>query len=109
MWILKGTLLGLWLLGFGTVTFFYFKFYRKLPPGTVTGVTTEVVTHYTIQNPLWWTALVVCLVLSYAIARSWAGPLGLWIALVVTGSIPVGILTLFLVGLYKLKQANQGP
>jgi hypothetical protein len=106
MWIAKGTLLGLWLLGFGTIAFFYVAIFRYLPPNSAVGVT--VITAYTTQNPLWWTALVVCLVLGLAIARSWPGPLGTWTALLVTGLIPAGLLILFLVLACKLKHINQG-
>jgi hypothetical protein len=72
MWILKGTLLGLWLWGFGTMVRLYFAIYRNLPPNSAVDI--RVITGYTIQNPFWWTALVVCLVLGYAIARAWSGP-----------------------------------
>ncbi len=84
----------------------YFVVYRNLPPNSAVGI--SVITVYTTQNPLWWTALVVCLVLGFAIARSWSGPLGLWIALLVTGLIPAGLFSLFLVLVYKLKRASQG-
>jgi hypothetical protein len=57
---------------------------------------------------LWWTALGVCLVLGYAIARSWSGPPILWIALLVTGLIPAGFFALFILLLAKLKHAMQG-
>ena len=49
----------------------------------------------------------VCLVVGYAIAHSWSGPLVLWIALLVTGLIPAGCLTLFLVLVYELKHISQ--
>ena len=106
MWIAKGTLLALWLFGFGTMAWLYFAVYRNLPPKSAVEI--RLITALTIQNPFWWTVLVVSLVLGYAIARSWSGPLGLWIALLVTGLIPAGILTLFLVLVYKMKQATQG-
>jgi hypothetical protein len=106
MWILKGSLLALWLFGFGTMAYFYFAIYRHMPPNSAVGM--SVVTAYTTHNPFWWTGLVICLVLGYGIARSWSGPLGLWIALLVTGLIPAGFLTLFLALVYKMKQASQG-
>jgi len=95
MWIAKGTLLALWLFGFGTMGWLYIAVYRNLRPNTAVSV--SVIASRTTMNPFWWTALVVCLVLGYAIARSWSGPLGLWIALLVTGLIPAGWLALFLV------------
>jgi hypothetical protein len=106
MWIVKGAFLGVWLFGFGTMAFLYFAIYRNLPPHSAVAVT--VVTGYTSQNPLWWAAAAVCLVLGLAIARSWSGPLALWIALLATGLIPAAWLTLFLVLAYKLKHHTQG-
>jgi hypothetical protein len=105
MWIAKGTLLALWLFGFGTMVWLYISIFRHLPPSTVVDI--RVITLPTTQNPLWWAALVVCLILGLAIARSWRGPLGLWIGLLVTGLIPAGSLALFLVLVYKLKQVSQ--
>lgn len=106
MWIAKGILLALWLLGFGTMALLYFSIFRHLPPNSA--VDYRSITILTTQNPSWWTALVVCLVVGLAIARSWSGPLVLWLALLVTGLIPAGILTLFLMLLYKGKQFTQG-
>lgn len=106
MWILKGTLLGLWLSGFVTIALFYFAVYRYLAPNSVVDI--RVFPANTIQNPLWWTALVVCFVLSYAIARSWPLPKILWVGLLVTGLVPAGILALFIVMVVKLKQASRG-
>ncbi len=102
----QGRFLGIWLFGFGTMAFLYFAIYRNLPPHSAVGVT--VVTGYTSQNPLWRAAAAVCLVLGLAIARSWSGPVALWIALLVTGLIPAAWLTLFLVLAYKLKHLTQG-
>ena len=106
MWIAKGTLLALWLFGFGTMALLYFSIYRHVPPNSAVDI--RVITAPTTQNPFWWAALVVCLILGLAIARSWSGPLALWIALLVTGLVPVGCLALFLVLVYKLKQVSQG-
>jgi hypothetical protein len=104
MWIAKGTLLALWLFGFGTMTWLYFAIYRRMPPNSAVSV--HVITSYTTLNPLWWAGLVLCFVVGYAIARSWSGSLGVWIALLVTGLIPAGFLALFLVLIVKLKQAR---
>ena len=106
MWIAKGTLLALWLFGFGTMALLYFSIYRYLPPNSA--VDYRSITRLTTQNPFWWAGLVVCLTLGYAIARSWSGPLLLWVALLVTGLIPAGSLALFLTLLYKGKQFSQG-
>lgn len=101
MWILKGSLLALWLFGFGTMAWLYAEVYRHLGPHSAVSI--RLIAALTIQYPFWWAGLVACLVLGYAIARSWPGPLGVWIALAVTGLIPAGLLTLFLVLVYKLK------
>ena len=106
MWIAKGTLLALWLFGFGTLGYVYFAIFRHLPPSTAVDI--RVITAPTTQNPFWWAGLVVCLILGLAIARSWPGPTGLWIALLVTGLVPAGCLALFLALVYKLKQVSQG-
>ena len=68
----------------------------------------RVITGYTIQNPFWWTSLVVCLVLGYAIALSWSGPPILWIALLVTGLIPAGFLALFITLAVMLEHVSRG-
>lgn len=106
MWIAKGTLLALWLFGFGTMALLYFSIYRHLPPNSA--VDYRSITGLTTQSLLWWTALVVCFVLGYATARSWSGPIVLWIALLVTGLIPAGTLTVFILLLVKAKQFSQG-
>jgi hypothetical protein len=105
MWILKGTLLALWLFGFGTMAWLYFTLYRHMPPNSAVGM--RIITALTIQNSFWWAALVLSFVIGFGIARSWSGPLGLWIALLVTGLIPAGCLALFLVLVYKLKQIGE--
>jgi hypothetical protein len=106
MWIAKGTLLALWLFGFGTMAFFYLVIYRHLPPNSAVGASMFIT--YTIDNNFWWIGLMACFAIGFVIARAWTGPLGLWIALLVTGLIPAGCLKLFLVLAYKLKQASQG-
>jgi hypothetical protein len=105
MRILKGTLLGMWLLGmwlfgFGTITLLLFLAHHHLPSNSTVSVTS--LTRYTIQNPLWWGALVLCLVLGFLIARKWSGRTISWVALGVTGLIPIGVLTLFFVSYYYL-------
>jgi hypothetical protein len=50
MWILKGTLLGLWLLGFGTMAWLYFVIYRNLPPNSAVEI--GVITGSTVQDPV---------------------------------------------------------
>jgi hypothetical protein len=106
MWIAKGTLLALWLFGFGTMALLYFSIYRHVPPNSAVDV--RIITTLTAQNPLWWPALVLCFVIAFAITRSWSGPLDLWIAVLVTGLIPAGSLALFLLLVYKGKQSSQG-
>jgi hypothetical protein len=106
MWIAKGTLLALWLFGFGNLAFLYFRIYRHTPPNSAVSVSIFQV--LTIQNPFWWIALVVCFVIGFVIAPCLGRSARLWIALLVTELIPAGCLTLFLVLVHKLKQAAQG-
>ena len=40
MWILKGTLLGLWLFGFGTLARLYLAVFRNLPPNSSVDIRT---------------------------------------------------------------------
>ena len=93
MWILKSWLLGVWLFGFGTMVFLYFAIYRNLPHNSAVSV--NLITALTIQNPVWWASLAVCLALGYAVVRSWSAPPILWIAVLVTGLVPAGGLALF--------------
>ena len=98
MWIAKGILLGLWLFGFATMAWLWFEVYRHLPSGRgpVT-VSADSILLLTVLSPLWWTALVVCLALGFWIVRAWNVPLGVWIAVLITGLVPAGFLTLFVV------------
>jgi CHASE2 domain-containing sensor protein len=105
MWILKGTLLGLWLFGFGTMFYLYFAVFRPLTAHSA--VAFNLITSQTTQNPLWWVALVVCLVFGYAIAHRWSGPLTLWIALLLTGLVPAGYLALVIMLAARLKHVSQ--
>jgi len=106
MRILKGVLLGMWLFGFGTMAFLYFAIYRYMQPHSAVDI--NLLTGHTSQNPFWWTALVICLVLGCAITRSWSVPLGLWIALLVTGLFPAGFFALSIVAVVMLKAASHG-
>jgi hypothetical protein len=107
MWILKGALLGLWVFGFGTMAWLYFAIYRHVHANTAVDV--RIITHFTTQSPLWWTALLVSLVLGCAIARSWSWPLIVWIGLLVTGLVPAGLLAMFITLFVKLKQMQGHP
>jgi hypothetical protein len=69
MWIVKGSLLALWLFGLGTITYLYLTVYRHLPPHA--SVDIRSIDLLTRLNPLWWIAVVVCLVLGFAIAHRW--------------------------------------
>jgi len=104
MWILKGTLLGLWLFGFGTMFYLYLAVFRPITAHKA--VAFHLITFHTIQNPLWWVALVGCLVFGYAIAHRWSGPPVLWIALLLTGLFPAGYLALVIMLAAKLKHVS---
>jgi len=106
MWIAKGVFLGLWLFGFGTITFLYFAIYRNLQPRTAVAV--NVVTSYTSQNLWWWVALAACIALGLALVRSYPGkgPVALWVALIVTGVVPAGLIGIFIFLAAKLKEVS---
>jgi hypothetical protein len=104
--ILKGALLGLWLFGYGTLAYLYIAVYRYMGPNSAVAV--NVITSYTIHNPAWWIALVVCLVLGQEIVRSWSPPPILWAAVLVTGLIPAGWFAFFLAVLRMARRASQG-
>jgi hypothetical protein len=93
MWIVKGTLLGIWIFSFGTIAYLWLSIYRRLPPSTAVGV--SVFAAYTTHNPFWWIALALSLAIGLFVTRSWSGTPALWIALVVTELFPVGLVTLF--------------
>jgi len=105
MWILKSVTLGLWLFGFGTMAFLYFAIFRDLPSNS--GVDIRLITWYTTRNPAWWTALVVCLALGYAVVRSWSAPVILWVVVLVTGLVPAGFLALFVALALRLRHVSQ--
>ena len=105
MWILKGTLLGLWLFGYGSLFYLYLTIFRPLRPHSATSF--NLLTGQTIYNPLWWVALLVSLVLGYAIAHRWSGPPLLWIALLLTGLVPAGYLGVVILIAAKLKHVSQ--
>jgi hypothetical protein len=89
--VFKGTLLGLWLIGFATLARFYFVLIRPLPPGT-TGyaISMSMLSHLTIRSVVWWVGVAVFFAIGFALTRVWKGPTAFWVALGVTGLIPVG-------------------
>jgi uncharacterized membrane protein len=107
VWIVKGTLLGLWLSGFSTIGWLYISMYRHLP-SVDTAVGVSAITAFTTRNPLWWTSIILCFAVCYWIARTWQAPTALWIGVVVTGLVPAGLLTLFIMLLVRMKQAARG-
>lgn len=105
MWILKGTFLGLWLFGFGTIAFFYFAIFRYVSRGTMVAAT--LVTGLTTQNPWWWVALTASIAIGCALVRSWPGKgsVVFWVVLLVTSLIPAGVFSLVAAMISKLKEA----
>lgn len=104
MWILKGSFLGLWLFSFGTLAYLYLEIYRPLRPNSAVAV--SVLASRTTWNPLWWAALVVCLVAGCLVTRSWAGKGWIWFSLMVTFLFPAGLLGLVLALTAKLRHAG---
>jgi hypothetical protein len=103
MEIVKSLFLSIWLLSFGTIGYLYFALIRKLPSGTA--ISSGVYARYTVFSPVWWIGLVLCLALGFGIVgRVHVKPI-IWVALVVTELLPVGVLSLFLILLVKVKEA----
>lgn len=103
MWLLKGTLLSVWLFSFGTIAYLYFALFRRLP-SDAGSIDVRTFSHLTVLNPVWWIALAVCLAIGLFITRSWAGKPALWIALVVTELFPVALLVGIFVLVGKMRQ-----
>ena len=103
MEIIKSFFLGIWLFSFGTIAYLYLALYRKLPPSTA--VSASVFAAHTTYNLFWWIGLVACFALAFVIVKSWPLRPYLWIALAVTELLPVGLLSLFLVLMFKVKEA----
>ena len=103
MWIVKGTFLGTWLFAFGTIAFLYFAIFRNMRPNSA--VSLNVITGLITQNPLWWVALLACIALGCALVGSWPGkvPSALWITLLATSAIPLGMLGLVILMVSKVK------
>jgi hypothetical protein len=88
--IFKGTLLGLWLVGFGTLGRFYYVLVRPFPRGTSVAISISTFPFLTIRSVVWWVAVAVCFAVSLALMRVWKGPTAFWVGLGVTGLIPAG-------------------
>jgi hypothetical protein len=114
MWIIKGLLLALWLVGFGTLTRLYVEIRRIHPRGAAISVSPGWVAYQTIRSVLWWTATLVCVAGSFALTRMWKGPLAPWIVVAITDLIPAGAFALYAAIFIKLrtelrKAANLSP
>lgn len=103
MEIVKSFFLGIWLFSFGTIAYLYLALYRRLPPSTA--VSPRVFAAYTTYNVFWWIGLVACFALAFVILKSWPLKTYVWVGLAVTELFPVGLLSLFLALLFKVKEA----
>ena len=103
MWIVKGTFLGAWLFAFGTIAFLYFALFRNLPH--LSAVSLNLITGLTTQNTWWWVALVACIAIGCALIGSWPRKVSpaMWITLLITSVIPLGLLGLVIVIWSKFK------
>jgi hypothetical protein len=104
MEIIKSLFLGIWLVSFGTITYLYFVLYRRLPRSTAIG--SSVFAAYMTYNPFWWAGVLACFMLSFVIVKSWPGRPIFWIALAVTELLPAGMLTMFLILMFKVNAAR---
>ena len=71
MWVAKGLLLGLGMFLVGTVLFLGAT---VRPRGSNAAIAVSVFTGMTYYNPLWWTALLACLLLGVSLVGSWPVP-----------------------------------
>ena len=72
MWIVKGISLGTGFFVAGTIGFLLLTVFRPLSTSRATGL--SAITAMTTANPLFWTALVACLVLGVCLVGSWPVP-----------------------------------
>lgn len=98
MWILKGTLLGLWASSLCTIAYLYFT----LRPRNNTAIAVDILTFLTVHNPTWWLILLGCFAFALAIARAWRIRPLVWVAVALTGLFPAGVFTIFIVLLVYL-------
>ena len=90
--------LALWLIGFGTLARFYYVLVRPFPRGTSVAISVSMFPHLTIRSFVWWIGVAVCFAVGFALMRVWKGPSAFWVALGITGLVPVGFWVL--VGLF---------
>jgi hypothetical protein len=106
MEIAKIIFLGIWLVSFGSIAYLYFRVYRKNPvPVTAVAVDPRVFTGLTIYSPWWWTGVVACFGVAFAVIRAWGGHPILWVLLAITELFPVALVIMFAILTAKLKQA----
>jgi hypothetical protein len=72
MRILRGSLFGMCLFGFGTIVYLYLKIFRNLQPHSSFDIRSLLL--LTTLNPFWWGTLAVCLILGLAVAHRWSEP-----------------------------------
>lgn len=96
MWILKGLLLAVWLVGFATIARIYFEIRRINPHGGAISVSPGWITLHTTRSTVWWIATMVCGAGSFAFTRAWSGPLAFWIAVAVTDLFPIVVLAVYM-------------
>ena len=105
MWILKGSLLGLWLFSFGTLAYFW----KAL--GFFQGAVVDLrsLQRATIANPSWWLAFVICVALGLLVARNWPGKTFVWVSLAVTELLPLAYVAFIAVVVIRLKELMVKP
>ena len=110
MWVLRGTFLGMSIFGIDAVVFML-AFFRSMGPllagpGQQSSIDIRSISLLTVGNPWFWATFAACLVIGLAIARSWPGKFSpvFWVMLAVIDLVPAGLLSLFLVLVFKLKQ-----
>src|ERR1700682_3680231 len=105
MWALKGTFIGISIFGIGAVVFMFLG--RSFGASTVD---IRIISRATVYSAWFWATFAACIVIGLAIVRSWPGKFSpaFWIVLAVIDLVPAGMLSLFLLMLFKLKEVA-GP
>jgi hypothetical protein len=107
MWIAKGILLGAWLFSFGWLFYLVrlYLFAQKLSAGRGPGMFGPGLL-LPVSSPVFWLWLVAWLAVGLATARSFPIRPILWITILVTELVPVGLLAMILMLMSRLRAAK---
>ncbi len=108
MWALNGTFLGISIFAVGAAVFVLLFQWSRGPLLSRSSGTFDIriIPLVTIYNAWFWAAFAACMVIGWALARSWPGRFSpaFWVVLAVIDLVPAGMLGLFLLLMSKLKE-----